>query len=264
MFGTLKSFFSKKEITTTTSDSEFYNPEPSVNPNFLTDQKKILNLLKHIEEASPLCTITFEGLSEQFSSSILEVQLTDGLIIFDKLSPPHGNKLIVNKDKLKLSTIYDGIHLAFTVDNIETGSSQGNTHYKSVVPSKIFYPQRRSSPRIQITTFHIPFSGISERTKATVGGSIFDISRKGLSLGITITNNIARLQRGDLLKSCRITFENQSITFDLAIRFAKTTNKNTGKTIIGGYFENLSSKSKHKLERFVTSLEREEIRNRKA
>ncbi len=264
MFGTLKSFFSKKQSITITSDSEFYNPEPSVNPNFLTNQKKILDLLKHIEEASPLCTITIEGSNEQFSSSILEVELADGLIIFDKLSPSHGNKLITDKNKLKFSTIYDGIHLAFTVDNIAQGASQGNIHYKSTIPSKIFYPQRRSSPRFQITTFHIPFSGVSERTKATVGGSIFDISRKGLSLGVSITNNIARLQRGDLLQNCRMTFDNQTINFDLAIRFAKVTNKNTGKTIIGGYFENLSSKNKHKLERFVTSLEREEIRNRKA
>ncbi len=263
MFGKLKTFFSKNE-SITAPDSEFYNPEPSVNPNFLTDSKKIQNLLKHIEEASPICTITIEGSNEQFSSSILDVLLEDNQIIFDKLSPLHGNELVVNENKLKLSTIYDGIHLAFTLDTIETSSSQGNIYYKTAIPNRIYYPQRRSSPRVQIITLHIPFSGISERTKATVGGTIFDISRKGLSLGISISNNIARLQRGDSLKNCRITFENQTITFDLAVRFVKTTNKNTGKSLIGGYFENLSSKNRHKIERLVATLEREEIRNRKA
>lgn len=263
MFGTLKSFFSKKE-SFTPSDSELYNPEPKVNPNFLTEPKKILNLLKHIEEASPLCTITIEGSNEQFSSSLLDIQIADEQIIFDKLSPPHGNELIVNKNKLKLSTIYDGIHLAFAIDTFEIDSSQGNTYYKTAIPSRIFYPQRRSSLRILITTLHIPFSGISERTKATVGGTIFDISRKGLSLGISVSNNIARLQCGDSLKNCRISFENQTISFDLAIRFVKTTNKMTGKSLIGGYFENLSSTNRNKLERIVAMLEREEIRNQKA
>lgn len=263
MLGTLKAFFGKKESVTITSDSEPFSLEPNANPNFLTDVKKIHILLKNIEEASPICTISIEGMNDQFSSSILDVQLENNQINLDKLSPPHGNQLLTSKNKCKLSAIHNGIHLAFPLDSIEKDSSGDISFYKIAMPNRIYYPQRRSTPRIQITALHIPFSGISERTKATVGGSIFDISRKGLSLGISITNNIARLQRGDSLKNCRITFEDQTINFDLAVRFVKTANKSTGRTFIGGYFENLSSKSRNKLERFVAALEREEIRNRK-
>jgi c-di-GMP-binding flagellar brake protein YcgR len=262
MLGTLKAFFGKKESVPITSDSEPYSLEPNANPNFLTDAKKINVLLKNIEEASPICTVTIEGTSDHFSTSILDVQLESNQITIDKLSPPHGNQLLAN-NKCKLSAIHDGIHLAFPLDSIETDSSRDISFYKVAIPNRIYYPQRRSSPRIQITALHIPFSGISERTKATVGGSIFDISRTGLCLGISITNNIARLQRGDSLKNCRITFEDQTISFDLAVRFVKTANKKTGRTMIGGYFENFSSKSRQKLERFVAALEREEIRNRK-
>ncbi len=262
MLGTLKGFFGKKE-NITASDSETYEPKPSSNPNFLTDPKKIRCLLKNIEEAAPICTITIEGTNDSFSTSILDVQLENNQIILDELSPSHGNELVISKKAFKLSTIYNGIHLAFKVNNIETGRSREIVYYKVAIPNRIYYPQRRSSPRIQITVLHIPFSGISERTKATVGGSIFDISRKGLSLGISITNNIARLQRGDTLKNCRITFEGRMISFDLSVRFVKTSNISTARTIIGGYFENLSSKSRNKLERFVATLEREEIRNRR-
>jgi len=260
MLGTLKSFFKKKENTKDIVPED-YHPELNSNPNFLTEPEKIRSLLKDIEEASPLCSIIIEGTEEQFSSSILDVQIENNQIILDELFPKHGNALLLTKNHLKLSSIFNGIRLAFKLSDIEAGSSRGIAYYKSAIPDKVYYPQRRSSPRIQITTFNIPFSGISSRTKVTIGGSIFDLSRGGI--GISTPNNRARFQRGDLVKSCRITIDKQSITFDLSVRFIKTSKQGAGQTLIGGCFENLSSKNRNTLERFVTTLEREEIRNRK-
>jgi len=260
MLGTLKTFFTKKENKEDLV-SDLYDPEPSSNPNFLTDQRKIQTLLKEIEEASPLCTIIIEGTTEQFSSSLLDIQLESNQIILDELLPKHGNALLLANTNLKLSTIYNGIRLAFKLSDIQPGCSRGIAYYKSAIPDRIYYPQRRVSPRIQITTLNILFSGVSGRTKATIGGSIFDLSRNGI--GISSPNNIARIQRGDSIKNCRISLDDQAINFDLIVRFVKTSSKGAGKTLIGGHFENLSSKGRNKLERFITSLEREEIRNRK-
>lgn len=257
MLGTLKDFFKKKEEPTI---SDIYEPEPASNPNFLTDPNKINSLLKDIEQESPLCTISIEGITEEFSSSILDVQLDNKQIILDELFPKHGNKLLINK-KIKLSTIHNGIRLALMLSDITDGSSRGIIYYKSAIPSRIYYPQRRTIPRIQLTVLNIPFSGVSSRTKSSVGGHIFDLSRGGI--GIVIPNNRARIQRGDSIKNCRITLDDHSINFDLAIRFIKTTNQETGKTQIGGYFDNITSKGQNKLEHFVATLEREEIRKRK-
>ncbi len=260
MLGTLKTLFKKEQIILP-PPSEDYDPEPSSNPNFLTDQKKIEQLLKDIEQASPLCTIIFENTAKKFSSSILDVQIENNQIILDELLPSHGNNLMMNSNKLKLSTIYKGIHLAFKLESIQIGSSRGMAYYKTAIPERIYYPQRRSSPRIQITSLNIPFSAISQRTQTSIGGLIFDLSRSGV--GITSPNNIARFQRGDLLKNCNITLDEQSISFDLIVRFVKTSNQGSRKTLVGGYFENIQSKSRNKIERFVAAIEREEIRNRK-
>lgn len=258
MLGALKHFFVKK----VDSDSEIYEPElTNTNPNFLTNPEKINQLLKEIEDKSPLCIINIEGTSEEFSSSILDVQLQSGQIIIDELIPPQGNNLLIKKNKLKLSTIHKGIRLAFSLSNMETGSSRGIAYYKSAIPNRIYYPQRRSSPRITLISLNLTFSGISKRTQSSIGGNIFDISRTGI--GITISNNRFRLQRGDLIVNCRVNLDDSTISFDIIIRFVKTPTQGLGKTIIGGYFENLSSKDQHKLEQFVISLEREEIRNRK-
>ncbi|GEM_PF-496441 len=262
MLGTLKTLF-KKEETITVSEPEIYDPLSNAhpNPNFLTDNHKIRQLLKDIEEASPLCTINFESTDENFSSSILDVQLENALIIIDELIPSHGNHLITKEHSVKLSTLHKGINLAFKLEIIDTGSSRGIAYYKTTIPEKIYYPQRRSSPRIQITSLNIPFSGMSQRTQSSIGGLVFDLSRSGV--GISSPNNIVRLQRGDLLKNCTIMLDKQVISFDLIVRFIKTPNQGIKNTLVGGYFENINSKGKNKIERFVATIEREEIRNKK-
>ena len=256
MLGTIKDFFKKKEKPTA---SDAYDPKLATNPNFLTDPDQIISLLKDIEQASPLCNIHIEGITEEFGSSILDVQLDNKQIILDELFPKYGNNLITDK-KIKLSTTHNGIRLALMLSDITTGSSRGIAYYKSAIPNRIYYPQRRTTPRIQLNTLNIQFSGISDRTKSSVGGHIFDLSREGI--GIVIPNNRTRIQRGDLIKNCRVKLDDHAINFDLAIRFVKT-NQETGKTQIGGYFENTTSTDQNKLEYFVAALDREEIRKRK-
>lgn len=260
MMGIIKKLLKKKEKPTE-QGSEFYHPEQNSNPNFLTDPGKITRLLKNIEEASPLCTISIDGSTEHFSSSILDIQIDSKQIILDELLPKHGNELLISENKLKLSTIFNGIRLAFKLSDINTGSSHGIAYYKAAIPDRIYYPQRRSSPRIQITSLNIPFSGVSDRTKLSIGGYIFDLSRGGL--GVNLSNNKARFLRGDTVKNCQINIDDHTIIFDLSVRFVKTSNHGTGRTQIGGYFENISSKNKKQLEYFVASIEREEIRKRK-
>jgi len=260
MLGKIKNIFSKKEESEN-SDSVFYDFEPSTNPNFLTDPGKIRKLLKDIESASPLCTANFEGTAEEISTSVLDIQHEKGQIILDELIPKHGNELLLDKKEFKLSTTFNGIRLAFKLSGIKTSSSRGIAYYKAAIPERIYYPQRRSSPRIKISSLNIPFTGVSKKTKSTVGGYIYDLSRGGI--GIITNNNRARIQRGETINQCRITIDNTHINFDLEIRFVKTSQQRSSKTLIGGFFENIPSNKLHKLEHFITGLEREEIRKRK-
>lgn len=261
MLDTIKKFFVKKADLEAT-DSETHEFDSLSNPNFLTDPGKINKLLFDVENVSPLCTITFEGISEQFSSSILDVNIKNQQIILDELIPENGNGLITQKDELKLSTIYNGIHLTFKLNIISEGSSRGIAYYKAPFPSRIYYPQRRKSPRFQINFLNIPFSGISARTQSSVGGYIYDLSRSGIA--INMQNNRARIQRGNSIKDCKISIDDYTVVFDLSVRFVKKIDSNSGKILIGGYFENIPAKKLLKLTHFIATLEREEIRRRKA
>ncbi len=260
MLRVLKKLFINHQRTDLDGQEEFKR-NPHTNPNFVTSTPKITRLLQNIEKVSHLCTISFEGTEEKFSSSILDIQAEKQLIILDELTPQHGNHLISEKKTIKLSTYFNGIHLAFNLNKIQLDSSHGIIYYKANFPERIYYPQRRKSPRITIKSLRIPFSGIAKKNNVSIGGHIFDLSRGGI--GIKLPNNRARLQRGDTIKNCRFTLDDYCMEFDLIVRFAKRVTPTDPQAIIGGYFENISNKNQNKLSYFVTALERKDIRKQK-
>lgn len=262
MFEKFKSALLKRTAPTLQIQAEEDDLSPFENPNFITDHNKIVSLLAEIEGGSPLCTIQIDGAPEDYSSSILGIKADKNLIIIDELTPGDGNRLLQTQKSLKLSTFHKGIHLSFGLSAIETGSSHGIAYYKAAIPGRVYYPQRRRSPRIEISAIDIKFSGISERTGISVSGRLFDLSRSGA--GVDVTANRARIQRGDLIKQCRINVDDHDMEFDFAVRFVKSAAPNSPRVQMGGLFENLSNKSQAKLSYFVASLERMEIRKQKA
>lgn len=261
MFSTLKNFFSRETESDEVSDDGDALASLQ-NPNFLVEPDKIVSLLSEIEVSSPLCTIQFEGSEDEYSSSILGIKAEKNLIILDELIPKEGNLRLQQQKSLKLSTYHKGIYLSFNLNDIESGSSRGIIYYKAALPTRIYYPQRRRSPRIEISSIDIAFTGVSERTGVNVSGYLFDLSRGGA--GIDMPANRARIQRGDKLKNCKISFEDYTMDFDFSVRFVKAASGTSSKVQIGGSFENLSPKSQSKLSYFITSLERVEIRKQKA
>ena len=231
------------------------------NPNFLTDPEKIIKLLSEVETNAPLCTVQISGSDNEYSSSILGVKPDKNAILLDELIPKEGNIQLQQSKALKLTAFHKGIHLSFNLDHLETGHSRGITYYKATIPNRIYYPQRRKSPRIEIRDINIQFNGIAQRTGISVGGYLFDLSRGGA--GIDIPVNRARIQRGDKIKNCQISFEDYVMDFDFNVRFVKNISAGSSKVQIGGLFVNLSSKSESKLSYFITSLERLEIRKQK-
>lgn len=260
MFEKLKSVFNKRETPDLQTEED--DLSPFENPNFITDSNKIISLLTEIESNSPLCTIHIDGAPEDYNSSILGVKPDKNFLIIDELTPEEGNHYLQDKKSLKLSTFHKGIHLSFNLSDIETGSSRGISYYKALIPNRVYYPQRRRSPRIEISSIDIAFSGVSERTGIPVNGYLFDLSRGGA--GIDMPINRARIQRGDVIKQCKINIDDYDMEFDFSVRFVKPAALNSPRVQIGGFFENLSGKSQTKLSYFITSLERVEIRKQKS
>lgn len=260
MLDKIKNIFSRPpEMPDESEDDDFSSLD---NPNFLTDPEKIVRLLCEIEQSSPLCTIQVEGSDQTYSSSILAVKTDKNLLLIDELIPKSGNGILQHKKSLKFLAVHKGIHLSFTLDGIEAGFSRGITFYKGKIPDRIYYPQRRRTPRVDISTISIPFKGVVQKTGIALVGNVYDMSRDGA--GIELPANRARIMRGDVLSSCQIEFEEYVMEFDFNVRFFKSPTNSYGRVQVGGLFENLSMKSQTKLSYFISALERVEIRRQKA
>ncbi len=258
MLTLIKKIFAKKTNTEDT-DSIAQNK----NPNFVTDPAKIIHLLSTIEAETAFCTIELNNSDETYTSHIIEVQVTQQQMLLDELVPDSGNALLKQCRALKLTTFLNNIHLSIAITDISPVESNGEHYFKAPLPKRIYYPQRRTSPRIAISTYNLTFQGTSNRTNFTVGGIVCDISRTGI--GLIINSNNSRLIRGDQLKNCTLTLPNEvSIHFDLLIRSSKPYSNSQTKLLIGGHFDQLkSTKEQNQLEQFFALAERSQIRQKK-
>lgn len=231
------------------------------NPNFVTESDKIINIIGSIAAAPHLCTISFSGSRKPFSTSILDFQPYQGYLILDEIRPPKGNDILRKRQSLKLSTFLNGVHLAFKLRIIDRIDNQGSSNYKAALPDRIYYPQRRTAPRIFIHSTELKFHSYFPEKQITLTGNVFDLSRSGACINFSNTHDLI-IERGDVIKDCGIDLPGVfSVTFDFSVRFAKINRAN--KTQIGGYFVNITSKSQKKLDSFIARLEREIIRNQR-
>ncbi len=260
MLSNLKKFFLKdSQESKPSTDQSAVNLNQS--PYFITDADQIILLLKEIENSSPMCSVIFDGINQEFNTSILDIQETQQQIILDELIPKIGNQFLLKKNKLKLSTHHHGIRLAFMLTDIKPYTSKGIAYYKVAIPDRIYYPQRRSSARIPLTSSNILFTGISQKSQLTLKGYLFDISRSGI--GVLIPNNKIRITRGEIIRNCKISLDDNTVTFNMMVRFVKTGQMRRDPIQIGGCFHDIDIKAQKKLSLFVSSIEREEIRRRK-
>ena len=239
--------------------SEDTSSQPD-NPNFITEQGRIQKLIGTIEASSQLCTVTIKGSKKIFSTSIIDFQPEQDCLILDELSPIEGNSLLQAVKVLKLSAYVNGIHLSFKLHVFAHGLKKGFPYYKTVLPTRIYYPQRRKVPRVFIESHTTYFHAQPHKTGNPLIGDVVDLSRGGLC--INLTGISVNYERGDILENCWLTLpDGYRLNFDLAVRSVKTLREHNIQ--VGGHFLNMQPKSKKKLEYFVALLERESIRKQK-
>jgi len=232
------------------------------NPNFITDPQKIRKLLQQIIESPPLCTVSIRNSSKVFFTSVLEIQKDKGLVVFDELTPVAGNNLLNQCDVVRLSTFINGVHLTFDLKQITREQAFNQIVYKALLPETIYYPQRRSSPRIQTDPASIDFQGISRDTGMLIKGYVLDISRTGLCVAFSKAGN--GISSGDKLNSCIIQLPGEStFSFDLSVRSIRKASPSSLQKQIGGFFNGLAPQNQNKLDRAICALERKQIRKRK-
>ncbi|MDD5578837.1 MAG: flagellar brake protein [Methylobacter sp.] len=262
MLGAIRKIFVRNTRQDESSITTFSTGNIFDNPNFITEPAKIIKLLQQIMAAPPLCSISLNNSSKTFFTSIIDIQEENGLIILDKLSTNSDNKILLKNKELKLSTCVNRVQVCFKLKKISVENLPDSVHYKARFPEKIYYPQRRSSPRIATDSTFIHFQGTSKNTKTTIEGYIFDFSRNGIC--VNLYSDIINIVQGDKLTDCLINLSDDfTLSFNLSVRSIRKQNSVSQEQQVGGCFDNLSPQNQKQLDRFISALEREQIRKRK-
>lgn len=255
MFGALRKVFIHDA-------NQIDTAETKSNPNLVDEPQKILKLLQQIIESPPLCTVTIPNANRTFFTSILDIEKEKNRVIFDQLSPPSGNSLLSQCPVIKVSTFVNGINLTFHLKEITQIPSPEQLNYQALIPETIYYPQRRSSPRIQTDSTAINFHGTSKDTGLLIKGYVLDLSRTGLC--VALTKNGTNILSGDKLTDCVIHLPDGSpFAFDLSVRSVRKSSANNPQKQFGGFFNSVTVRNQNKLDRYICALERRQIRKRK-
>jgi c-di-GMP-binding flagellar brake protein YcgR len=147
-------------------------PDTNSNPKFVTDPEKILKVLNAITENSVWCTIPTIVSNEVYSTQIIEVIEGTKLLTLKPLDSSQGNQALKHHKQLKLTTHFNDIHISILLKEIVAHKIQHSPYYQTPFPLRIYYPQRRQFIRIDTSNFHLTFQGVSDRTRATIGGTV--------------------------------------------------------------------------------------------
>lgn len=232
-------------------------PDMNSNPKFVTDPEKILKILHAITENPSLCTIPNIISDEVYSTQIIEVIEENNLLTLKPLDTSEGNQALKHHKQLKLTAHFNDIHISILLKDIVAHKIQNSPYFQAPFPLRIYYPQRRQFIRIDTSNYRLTFQGVSERTRATIGGTLENISRRGLA--IIIDNTTARIRVGEVLKKCTLTIDNHTkIHFDFTIRHQHPYSQNSLVTIGGSFKETSNMKEQVSLDNFLASLARTE------
>jgi len=220
----------------------------------IANPRKIANLLSQAYRSRILILASIPGTEDQFTTALLDVREDDGFLILDGLVPQEGHNKFLQSGELELSGRLDGVDIRFKTRLIEDMEDSGLPLYKTELPPKLHYMQRRHDHRVSTGGNRMQFrSAYGSEHRNPVRGYVNDLSRDGV--GLLLEDQIS-LHRNDILPACTIRLpEGNEVVFSLEIRFLHY-NRQRGITRIGGKFDNIDKQSRRQIKRIVLEMDR--------
>ena len=232
----------------------------------ITHPAQIAGILKKVHKQRALLSISMPGTGKHYNSAILEIKSegASGHLIIDELSPNDGHDLLLKVKKLNARLQLGGVKIHFTTTLESSGSDAGIAFYTLALPREMDYLQQRANHRIRPSLVN-PLVITLNHALIDNGGSAFhgethDISAGGISIKLKSDSLVTALKPTDIL-ACSFTLpdNNVEVTCTLEVRSLHATNQ-PGIIRIGTRFINLTSALQKLIQRYIISLEREQLK----
>ena len=232
------------------------------NNSFLIDRgTEIAAYLRQLQQRHGLITVYIGDGSQFFVSSLLAVDLDQGLFFLD--APGQADKMPSPKDTLTCSTLLDHITLQFRSQAPRIEHSTTGTRIACALPPQLLRLQRREFFRLELPsepTVHCRLAGQrDDGTLESLQLPLQDISGGGISLKAG-TEQDASFPTGRIFRECRLDVPGEGIMMvSLRVCDQRNIRKPDGTSYlkVGCEFINLPGTRLAQIQRYITRIERE-------
>lgn len=237
----------------------------------ITNPAQIIGILKRIHKRRTMLNISVAGApsgsdvgtgaAKHYNSALLEVKSdgTRGHIIIDELTPKEGHELLLKAGKLKARLQLDGVKISFATTLESSGSDAGIAFYTLTLPQEMDYLQQRANHRVRPSLAKPITVSLTHADETVFNGEIHDISAGGLSIKLKSDSLATTLKPTDILTGLFTLPPREEIICKLEVRSIHATHQQNF-IRIGVRFSNLPSTLQKLIQRYIATLEREQIK----
>jgi c-di-GMP-binding flagellar brake protein YcgR len=228
-------------------------PEDNESDKRVTSSHGMRRVLEGLLTARSLITIIIGDQNrERYSSAVLAVYPDEQQFVMDEITPKKGHALLIEAKTLKAYALLKGVKVHFSVELRKADSKDGIYYYVFSYPEYIYYEQQRTHYRV-----HVPASRQKAVRLSKAQGRLIDLSVGGIGALFPIDSG---LNEGDTISDVEVQLpDGNTLYCDLEICHIVPLEAQK-KARIGARFINIPRDQKRRLQRCVTSLEREELR----
>ena len=230
---------------------------------WVRSKKEIVGILLTIMRKHTLVSLYFAEGKQFVLTSVLDVDTVTGAVLFEYGADESANQRAVQSSKIVFVTREEGVKIQFVAAKLEKAAFDGTRAFRIKVPDALLRVQRREHYRLKTPIVNpvkcfVPVPAELGYAKAELQLTLHDISVGGLSLvGYPLD---LKLMPSMVFPDCRLDVPAVgsiwatllvSNVFDVTLK-----NGNRSKRV-GCRFLNLPSGDQTKIQRYITSIERE-------
>jgi len=233
----------------------YKGPQPEGQFEQITDEAQIIGLLRRAQDARLLLSVNLPNDEHFFNSAVLDVSAEERHLLLDALHPDTGHRQVSVGTPLHVFARLQGVEMSFTGTVEQVGNASGGAFYRLALPGKVFYLQRREHYRVRVgVSQEIPVSLPVDEAKP-IKGELFDLSAGGICVRLRRPAPAPTI--GLRVEHCQIALpDGAPLDCTLEVRNVREDPQSGGQ-YLGLSFVDLGRREQQRLQRFVTSLDRE-------
>lgn len=216
-------------------------------------------MLQSLLERRVLLSAKPEGDENWYTTALLDLNPTAGIMALDELAPHQGHERVGVGTRLRIMGVLGGVPTRFTGEVVDVGVQNGIAFYRAAMPQEVEYLQRRAFFRAYVPrSMELRVEMVMEE-RLQVTGRLLDLSLGGFGVQLAQDCPLAPL---DVVAIRALDLpEGQRISCTAEIRY---TQQEYGQKLIraGARFIDLDKAIERSLLRAIYCLEREQIRKR--